>query len=377
MLLPGDSRLAGIFPKSRSLIFNSSNKRNRHEKMQQHASKLVMDHNLFTGKSKNKTGILPGSRNGCICIMYIKEGHMKDRTGATFRPIFGASGVSPYGERHHLTESQINSNSYISMGVPDPSPVSDISYEQAAISLSQHVDSLKQLGIRTPSVQSRLYFLQTPEYNAHALIEQEKRRLQQEKEEQGQEKKKRKQKIEPVPPTLLIQAQQNKISMLESWMPSNCAEPAIMTAIYQLYSRPADIYLSVPFEGILSKKGQLLLKYTCTRCALAEPTFMSPDTSSHGQRLTDMRLQKDKPALVSHNLFAAELIPNAENRSYHPYANKRNGIERTIIRNQSHGVGHVKRGHEEVARETTIELKKREALQQSADMLLQADLIPM
>ncbi|WP_123912696.1 hypothetical protein [Chryseobacterium pennipullorum] len=347
MLLPSDSRLAAIFPKSQWLTFNRSNKVNRHEAMHQHARKLLMKHNLFTGKTKDKTGILPGSRKGCLCIMYIKEGHMKDQNGATFRPVFGASGVRPYGEKHHLQALQIESNSYISMGVPDPSEIADISYEKTVESLSKRVDIMQRLGIKAPSMQSRLYFLQTPEYRANKKINE----------------------IQPdMADHLLAQAKKNKIGMLESWGPSNCAEPAIMTAIYQMYSRPADIYLSVPFEGVLSH-DKLLLKYTCTRCALSEPAFMSPQGSIPGQRLTDMRLQRGKSPVVSHHLLSAGLIYNAEYTN-HPYQDKHDAIERTVIRNQGHGFGHVKRGHDQVAVETTKMLMIRQIVQEIIDDVL-------
>ncbi|WP_418124481.1 hypothetical protein ACNFU2_07380 [Chryseobacterium sp. PTM-20240506] len=318
MLLPSDSRLAAIFPKSRWLTFNSSNKINRHEIMHQHARKLLMKHNLFTGE----TGILPGSRKGCICIMYIKEGHMKDRSGATFRPVFGASGIRPYGEKFNLEEVQIERNSYISMGVPDPIDAAGNSYEKTVERLLKHVDIMQRLGIKTPSMQSSLYFLQTPEYRDN-------------------------------------KNRQNRITMLENWMPSNCAEPAIMTAIYQMYSRPADIYLSVPFEGYLSE-GKLLLKYTCARCALSEPAFMSPVDTSTGQRLTDMRLQSNRSFLISDRILSKGLMynhakkKNNEEDKAHPYSKKDVAIKRTALLNQAYGFEHVKRGHEQVAMDTTM-----------------------
>lgn len=335
-LLPGDSRLAGIFPKSHALSFNSDNKGHRHEVMQRQAHNLIMRHNLFAERETDTlsgTGILPKTRTGCVCIMYIKEGHMKESKGATFRPVFGTSGVKPYGEKYTLNEQQIEINSYTSMGLPNPSGP-DISYEKTAADLSKHVDIMQRLGIKTPSLQSRLYFLQTPEYRANKIINEIKSRTEEN--------------------DLIRQARQNRIGMLEKWGPSNCAEPAIMTAIYQMYSRPADIYLSVPFEGILSH-GKLLLKYTCARCALSEPAFMSPVSSSAGQILTDMRLQKDRSPVISDHLLTAALIYNAEYRN-HPYLDKRDAIIRTVTRNQGYGFGHVKRGHNQVAAETTITL---------------------
>nr|WP_315032421.1 hypothetical protein [uncultured Chryseobacterium sp.] len=336
MLLQGNSRLAGIFPKSQSLTFNRFNKKNRHDDMLQHARKLLLENNLFREKNDDKqlnTGILLKDREGCICIMYIKEGHMKDSMGATFRPVFGASGAMPYG-KYTFNKGEIEKRSYINMGLPDLSSTQYISYEKTATALGEYMKSRERLELKQPSLQSCLYLLQTPEYRANKIIE-------------------KKSEIEDT--QLINQAMQNKIGMLENWMPSNCAEPAIMTAIYQMYRRSADIYLSVPFEGTLSK-GELSLKYTCTRCALSEPAFMSPDTSDAGQRLTDMRLQRDRSTIISDHILSNGLTYSPEKRKKHPYLSKEDAIKRTVIRNQSHGFGHVKRGHDEVAVENTNSL---------------------
>ncbi|MBK1897204.1 hypothetical protein [Chryseobacterium paridis] len=378
MLLPSDSRLAAIFPKNQWLTFNSSNKINRHKIMHRHARKLLLNNNLFTGKSKDRTGILPSSRKGCICIMYIKEGHMKDKSGATFRPVFGASDITPYGTQS-LQKTEIERNSYTSMGVPNPMDISDISYEKTAESLRKHVDIMQRLGIKPPSMQSGLYFLQTPEYRANKKISE----MQQPKIIKNRPINQITQNVidiesQRAEDQLICQAKQNKIGMLESWMPSNCAEPAIMTAIYQMYSRPADIYLSVPFEGYLSE-GKLLLKYTCTRCALSEPAFMSPDDSSYGQRLTDMRLQSNRSSLVSDHILSAGLIYNHDKKKIkdkekqaHPYSNKSDAITRTVLRNQGHGFGHVKRGHEQVAMDITIRLMISQSIKEATeDYILQ------
>lgn len=63
-----------------------------------------------------------------------------------------------------------------------------------------------------------------------------------------------------------------------------------MTAIYQLYHTPTDISLSVPFEGELYQ-GELLLKYTCARCAVSEPVFMSPLSEHDTPRYTDLHMR--------------------------------------------------------------------------------------
>ena len=128
-----------------------------------------------------------------------------------------------------------------------------------------------------------------------------------------------------------------------------------------MYSRPADIYLSVPFEGYLSN-GELLLKYTCARCALSEPAFMSPDDSPYGQRLTDMRLQSNRSPLISDRILSDGLMynhakkENNEEDKAHPYSKRSDVITRTVLSNQAHGFGHVKRGHEQFAMYTTFML---------------------
>jgi hypothetical protein len=338
MLLPSDMRMAGIFPKDQSVRITKKNKDQRHSILQKHAQKLLMDHGLFMGETskrgKPSKGILPASRTGCVCIMYIKEGHTSDEGGATFRPVFGASGVEPYRENQKtISEEDPVANSYVNMGLPKPQQ-KRLGYGNAVGNLKEHTHSMKRLGIKPPSMQSQLYFLQTPEYHSNLIVKG----------------------LMNVDTETLAEAQKNLIGMLENWMPSNCAEPAIITAIYQLYNQPKDIYLSVPFEGELHN-GKLLLKYTCTRCAVSEPAFLSP-TKQESHRLTDMRLQEATHGLVNEKLESEELVYNATNPN-HPYIDKKHSILRTMWRNQGEGFAHVKpkRKNEDSAKKT-IEMIK-------------------
>ena len=331
-LLPADMRLAGVFPKEKSLTVKPGDEARTHTLLRHHADDLLMDHGLYQGnagtKKKPKLGMLPNSRIGCICIMYIKEA--PTAKGTTYRPFFGASGIDPYEENSPKTQKEKEESSYENMGLPKPSETT-LGHAYTAGSLQEYVGSMKRLGIKPPSMQSQLYFLQTPEYRSNKIKED----------------------VTDVPESLISQAQKNTIGMLENWMPSNCAEPAIMTAIYQMYSKPEDIFLSVPFEGVLHE-GKLLLKYTCTRCAVSEPAFMSPDKGEHHEHRTDMRVGADSP-FSSQKLQDPSLIYNhaplreEEDERPHPYTAKSKDIALTMWRNQRLGFAHYKEGQEDSA----------------------------
>lgn len=338
MLLPGDMRLAGIFPKNKSVTVKSNKENITYQILHQHAQNLLYEHGLYQGKRKEKEGMLPSSRVGCVCIMYIKEEgeEVGKKRSVTYRPVFGASGIDPYEEKNHQSDKKKEENSYSYMGLPKPSKT-DLKHKSVVGGLQEHISSMKKLGIKQPSMQSQLYFLQTPEYQSNKI----------------------KKDAKDIDPSLISEAQKNTIGMLESWMPSNCAEPAIMTAIFQLYHKPSDIFLSVPFEGVLSN-GKLLLKYTCTRCAVSEPAFISPDKSDEGQKLTDMRIGNDTP-FVGQNLEDQNLVYNSENRN-HPYLDKKSDIKSTMWRNQREGFAHVKPQNEDSAKAIMLVMQLLEGL---------------
>lgn len=337
MMLPGDMRMAGIFPNSESVHIGADQEEGHHHVLAAHARKLIAENGLYQGKLNGLRGMLPGARTGCVCIMFVKEGDINSEQGATFRPIFGASGVSPYGENQGgVDEQEMEDQSYVNMGLPTPDR-EDLSHESAAGNLGQHVADMERLGIKTPSMQSKLYFMQTPEYEANKVKKQVQAG-------DGQE----------IPEEIVQSAEENTTGMLESWMPSNCAEPAIMTAIYQMYHAPTDIYLSVPFEGVISKSGELLLKYTCTRCAVSEPAFMSPMQDGQ-EELTNMQVyyghdhEHEHEHDHDHNhhehgahehILRAGLVYNNDN-PHHPYADKSAAIRETMIKNADAGFTHI------------------------------------
>ena len=126
--------------------------------------------------------------------------NINSEQGATFRPIFGASGVSPYGENQGgVDEQEMEDQSYVNMGLPTPDR-EDLSHESAAGNLGQHVADMERLGIKTPSMQSKLYFMQTPEYEANKVKKQVQAG-------DGQE----------IPEEIVQSAEENTTGMLESW----------------------------------------------------------------------------------------------------------------------------------------------------------------
>lgn len=291
--LPSDTRLGAMFPERDSVTPPQNATPNQiKELLYAKAAELITTNRLYKGNLATeppRPGIITGAREGCVCIMFVKEGD-------SYRPFFGASSIKPFPEKagpQQKSSDQQEKDSYTLMGLPVPRVVEDkpniknVRYtevqRQNLRDLEIHVERCKRLGIKPPVMQSQRYFNQVPEYYFN--------------DKRGG--------VKPDP-------------QLESWSPSNCAEPAIMSAIYQLYHEPKDIYLSVPFEGKLSKKGELLNKYTCARCASAEPAFIVPVVQPDAPmgvttRVVDQRLsgtgQREEHPLNNENI-----ISNADNR---------------------------------------------------------------
>ena len=314
LLATSDTRLAGIFPKSDQVRIEPGDMDRESEILLAQSSKLIKNYGLFVGSADGgrKKGLIPEARRGCVCIMYLKEGGGKK--AATYRPVFGASGMKPYGRKPSgQDDDQIERKSYADMGVPAPEPGT---YPEAVKRLEAHRGQQKRLGIKLPAKQAELYYLQYPDYHANKTGAGGVR----------------------------------MIGMLESWGPSNCAEPAIMTGIYQLYHQPRDIHLSTPFEGDLGPQDKPLLKYTCARCAMAEPAFMSPTKTEgspsgkvDGQRHVEMRVGKTVPHPPHKALFDKTLVANAT-KPNHPYdyGEKPAAIEDLASKNATGGQMHIR-----------------------------------
>lgn len=221
VLLPEKMRLAGLFPYSESVQVDSTSLLDV-TILTQKAYQLVSKLGLYCG------ALLPKRfKGGCVCIMFIKE-ELPNKT--LYRPAFGISKsdiASMEIERGKIlpvasTEKKASEvYDYVHMGffkkcIKPGVPKSD---------MLQYLRTLKDLGINQPSIQSCNYFLQS------------------------------------------------KDDGLESWAPTNCAEPAIMVAIHQLFPKTIDISLSVPFEASLID-DKIVGKPTCTRCAVSEPAFV-------------------------------------------------------------------------------------------------------
>ena len=322
LLLPSDMRLGGLFPEKDSVRINEKNVNQKHELLYAKAVSLVMEHGLYKGalgKDKKRKGLLTNKRKGCICIMYIKEGDENSAHGAQFRPFFGASGMDPFTKSQtSKTTQEKQEDSYKLMGLPVPEALvaknGKIRYAPNAVHLKEHLERQKRLGVKLASKQAQLYFLQVPEHHFHHHGDHDHH------------------------------GHKHDVGDLESWMPSNCAEPAIMTAIYQLNDQVLDISLSVPFEGQLSKDGKLLLKYTCARCASSEPEFLVPIKDPKAPGGVSMRPINMRSAgngkMPQRDLQSQDIIGNAT--AVHPvYREKEPNIFATMWQNQLNGFMHL------------------------------------
>jgi len=232
MLLPSNMPLAGIFPSRESKNYNMSNKACRYPELVKHAEQLVKRYRLY---NKKDGGILRNEKEGCVCIMYIKEGALKQENGASYRPAFGISGLKPSGGGQAIPQER----ALAGMGVPgDTTADFDARVDKLRIDLERR----EKMNIKIPSVQAVLAYLQFPFDNR-----------------------------------------------IERWSPVQCAEPRIVMAVYRLYHRPADLALSVPFEHGL-KDGQVVGKYTCSRCAISESKFAAPKEGG-GREIVNMGIR--------------------------------------------------------------------------------------
>ncbi len=246
MLLPSNMPLAGIFPSGESKNYNMSNKACRYQELVNHAEQLVKRYRLY---NKKNGGILRNENEGCVCIMYIKEGALKQENGASYRPAFGISGLKPSGGGQAIPQER----ALAGMGVPgDTTADFDARVDKLRIDLERR----EKMNIKIPSVQAVLTYLQFPFDDR-----------------------------------------------IERWSPVQCAEPRIVMAVYRLYHRPADLALSVPFEHGL-KDGQILGKYTCSRCAISESKFAAPKEGG-GREIVNMGLR-------ANYLWSGDLEPTEE-----------------------------------------------------------------
>ena len=275
---------------------------------------------------------MTSTRTGCVCLMYIKEGDENDPNGAVYRPFWATSGIAPYQLKgKQKTEDEMEQDSYRIMGLPVPKS-DNTSRVLTKEQLEKHLKQQEKLGIKQPNMQSKLYFLQTPEFNYN------KSQNFQSQEEYLND--------EPVGP-------------LESWRPSNCAEPGIMAVIYQLDDQPKDIDVSIPFEGELSKDGSFQLKYTCKRCALAEPAFLAPvklsDDPPNGiqMRPMDMRVESDKPRPKS-SVEWTDLVVNSD-KTHSVYRGREKTMWAHQYQNQLEGFYHEKNPHSDKKKSPPIE----------------------
>lgn len=252
MQLPGNKRMSGVFPLSDMVEINSHNVGERNQLLREKAKELIEKLKLYNGTiDKDKIGFLSGRfGNGCVCIMFIKSGSTSRGDGiAKYRPTFGVSGMGIKSST--VARGQVNTQEKVDMEEIEANDYSDMGFTEfdrklpREYILERQLNSCAMTGIRRPSKQAQNYLMQVAGDG------------------------------------------------IENWMPTNCAEPAIIMALSQLLPKTIDIALSVPFEVRLHK-GKLVGKCTCGRCAVSEPAFIPAGYFlPEGERVSDVSAEKE------------------------------------------------------------------------------------
>jgi len=215
LVLPDGLPLAGVFPACDARCFPRDAHSLHFSDLRAHADSLIIKYRL----SGADDGMLDRDVK-CVCIMYLKE---NTGTESRFRPAFGISGFFK-GKRDRM------STGMDAMGIPQTLLDPGIANKPAA--LLNYIYMCSILGLRKPSIQAMLSYLQSgAEYGD-----------------------------------------------VENWTPVECAEPAIVMAIRNLWHVTSELVISFPFQGHLhlqpgGRDKTPIPKYTCARCAIAEYAF--------------------------------------------------------------------------------------------------------
>lgn len=273
MVLPRGLPLAGLFPDGDKVEIRDEEKTDKFQRLNEQAVRLITKYRLHY-----QDGGIIMHKPGCVCIMYFKE---RGEGKAFYKPAFGISGYfTGKGTAGVKTGFQ-------AMGIPGYL----LEAENKPDALAEYLRRCDLLGIRKPSIQARLSYLQKArEYRD-----------------------------------------------IERWEPIICAEPAIVMAVHNLYGHAAELVLSFPFQGSLAQRPghvsrvagneepdtgtpdrdavkEPIPKFTCRRCALAEKSFGAAVRTENGIERRQVRMS------VKHNrfleLFNPDLIRNPDKNPF-------------------------------------------------------------
>jgi hypothetical protein len=313
VMLPPSEGLAGMFPQRDYVVMDEGlTQLQEFELLTNHANKLVQKYRLLDTDDKQR---ITQTKLGCICVMFAKEQSADGKKvyvpffGISKGPASGEANIQKYLHRMGLPEINLRVS-------PADTQLLDNRYKQ----LKQHFSDLQSVGLKTPSKQAMISYMQfiddqfkteiTKLVNAVELknesklkanfINQETVRLMQEKPENGaltvSSLKKIGQRAERFAKVQMNRAKEEQLvsqglldpmtlnlKSIESWNSLQCAEPAAIMTAAQLYYRMADMDVSLPFEGKAridqdanlddTSKTEYLAKETCGRCAVSEMSF--------------------------------------------------------------------------------------------------------
>ena len=310
VMLPPTKGLAGMFPQRDYVVVDQgASQLQEFEMLTNHANKLVQKYRLLDTDDDQR---INPKKLGCICVMFAKEESEEGKK--VYVPFFGVSKGPASGEA--------NIQQYLHrMGLPEidlqVSPGSTQVLDGRHQKLKQHFKDLQSVGLKTPSKQAMISYMQFIDDNFKKEIAQLVKSVKLENESQlkadytNQETtrlmqeeakldihtlQKINKKAERFANIQINKAKEDKLvsqgeldpmllslKSIESWNSLQCAEPAAIMAAAQLYYRMADMDLSLPFEGKAridqeanldeASETDYLAKETCGRCAVSEVSF--------------------------------------------------------------------------------------------------------
>lgn len=325
VMLPPRNGLAGMFPQREYVVTdNSLSKADEFELLTDHANKLVQRYRFLDTQDDQR---ITQKKLGCVCIMFAKE---RGSNGESiYVPFFGLSRGPASGDEdiqkylHRMGLPRID----LQIRPSDPNLM-----ENRFNILRDHFEDLKSVGLKTPSKQAMISYMQfidgsfkdeitsliasfklDDETQLYAqFVNEETARLKDHGQNLDSEElpniKKKAERYAKIQITRLkeqklvangdVDSMALNLKSIESWNSLKCAEPAAIMAAAQLYYRMADMEISFPYEGKSriehdadlnqTEHTDYLAKETCGRCAISEAAFGGL-TGSGQREHTNMR----------------------------------------------------------------------------------------
>ena len=318
VMLPPTKGLAGMFPQRDYVVVDQgASQLQEFEMLTNHANKLVQKYRLLDTDDDQR---INPKKLGCICVMFAKEESEDGKK--VYVPFFGFSKGPDSGE--------VNIQQYLHrMGLPEidlqVSPSNSQLLDGRYQKLKRHFKDLQCVGLKTPSKQAMISYMQFIDDNFQKEIAQLVKSVKLKNESQLKadytnqetvrlmreevkldahtlqrinkraERFANRQLIRDKEEKLVSQGELDpmllSLKSIESWNSLQCAEPAAIMAAAQLYYRMADMDLSLPFEGKAridqqanldeSSETEYLAKETCGRCVVSGVAFGGLANTGH------------------------------------------------------------------------------------------------